>query len=59
MHSTDDMKTYLTWTAKNGQTKKKVRLLLMKLGTTEHNRFVDFIPPSQKKNNRSGVLRNG
>ena len=23
MHSTDDMKTYLTWTAKNGQTKRK------------------------------------
>ena len=23
MHSTDDMKKYLTWTAKNGQMKKK------------------------------------
>ena len=23
IHSTDDMKTYLTWTAKNGQTKKR------------------------------------
>ena len=29
---------------------KKVRLLLRKLGTTEHSRFVDFIhPPTPKK----------
>ena len=43
------MKTYLTWTAKNGQTKKKVRLKLRKLGTTEHSRVVDFYPPPHKK----------
>ena len=33
---------------------KKVRLLLRKLGTTEHSRFVDL---KKKKNNGSGVLR--
>ena len=27
--------------------KKKVHLLLRKLGTTEHNRFVDFILPKK------------
>ena len=31
----------------NGIVKKKVRLLLRKLGTTEHNRFVDFILPKK------------
>ena len=49
MHSKDDMKTYLTWTVKNGQTKKKVRLFLRKLGTTEHSSFVDFILPLKNK----------
>ena len=47
MHSTDDRNTYLTWTAKNGQQKKKVRLLLRKLGTTEQSRFLDFILPTK------------
>ena len=28
---------------------KKVRLLLRKLGTTEHSRFVDFYPPKNNK----------
>ena len=28
--------------------KKKVHLLLRKLGTTEHSRFVDFILPAKK-----------
>ena len=31
----------------NGPVKKKVRLLLRKLGTIEHNRFVDFILPKK------------
>ena len=31
----------------NGPVKKKVRQLLRKLGTTEHNRFVDFILPKK------------
>ena len=48
MHSTDDMKTYLTWTAKNGKTKKKVRLLLRKLNITEHSKFVNFILPKKQ-----------
>ena len=34
---------------------EKVRLLLRKLGTSEHCKFVDFISPP--KNNGSGVLR--
>ena len=35
---------------------EKVRLLLRKLGTTEHSRFVDFI--LKKTSNGSGVIRN-
>ena len=30
--------------------KKKVRLLLRKLGTVEHNKFVDCILPKKQKN---------
>ena len=32
MHSTEDMKTYLTWTAKNGQTKKKGTFITQEIG---------------------------
>ena len=41
------MKIFSTKTENNGQVKRKVRLLLRKLGTTEHNRFVDFILPKK------------
>ena len=49
-HSTDDMKTFNAdckeW---SNEKKKKVRLLLRKLDTMEHNRFVDFIPHPPKR----------
>ena len=44
---TGAIKIFSTKTVNNVQVKKKVRLLLRKLGTTEHNRFVDFILPKK------------
>ena len=45
MHSIDDIN--VDW--KEWSNRKKVRLLLWKLGTTEHGMFVDFIPPPPPK----------
>ena len=42
-HITEDMEISILPTVPIGLMQKKVRLLLRKLGTVEHNKFVDYI----------------
>ena len=54
MHSTDDMKTYLTCTAKNGQTKKKKRYVYHSGKWVQLNTVGSLIlSPPPKKNPRN------
>ena len=46
-HITEDMKISILPTVPIGLMQKKVRLLLRKLGTVEHNKFVDYILPQK------------
>ena len=55
-HITEDMKISILPTVPIGLMQKKVRLLREKLGTVEHNKFVDYILP--KKNLRTWLFRN-
>ena len=48
-HITEGMKISILPTVPIGLMQKKVRLLLRKLGTVEHNKFVDYILPKKKK----------
>ena len=47
-HITEDMKISILPTVPSGLKQKKVRLLLRKLGTVEHNKFVDYILQKKK-----------
>ena len=49
MHSTDDMKTYLTWTAKNGQTKKRYVYYSEKWVQLNTVGSLILFPPQKKK----------
>ena len=46
-HITEDMKISISPTVPIGLMQKKVRQLLRKLGTVEHNKFVDYILPNK------------
>ena len=48
-HITEDMKISILPTVSIGLMQKNVRLLLRKLETVEHNKFVDYILPKKKK----------
>ena len=45
--TSEGTKIYVILTAAIGQIKKKVRLLLSKLGAAEHDKFVDYILPQK------------
>ena len=55
-HITEDMKISILPTVPIGLIQKKVQLLLRKLGTVEHNKFVDYISPPKKKNKQTCEL---